>query len=84
MARLRDEVDVLKSTKLELEKTSHSLTKENNASGDRNFALLTEKYELITKYDLLGASVKDLKIKNCGLKAALSASKDKLTAKEGA
>lgn len=84
MARLRDEVDVLKSTKLELEKTSHSLTKENNASGDRIFALLTEKYELITKYDLLGASVKDLKIKNYGLKAALKASKFKLTAKEGA
>lgn len=48
--------------KLELEKVSDSLIKENNASADKIFSLLTEKFELITECDSLGASVKDLKI----------------------
>lgn len=69
--KLREENAVLKSSKLELEKASHSLTKKNNASADRIFALLTEKSELFTEYDSLGASVMELKIENFGLELLL-------------
>lgn len=82
VSKLRDEVFVLKSSKLELEKAADKLTEDNNASADRIFSLLTEKSELISECDALGVSVKDLKTENGGLEAALGALKDELAAKE--
>lgn len=82
--RLRDEVVVLKSTNSQLEKASEKLTKDNNASADRIFALLTEKSELITECDSLSAGMKELKLENCGLEAALGALKDAVAVKEEA
>lgn len=82
VSRLHDEVSVLKSSKLELEKVADNLTKENNTSADRIFSFLTEKSELISECDALGVIVKDLMVENCGLKAALGASKDELTKKD--
>lgn len=80
VAKLRDKVVFFRSSKLEHEKTSEDLTKENNASADRIFSLLTEKSKLISECDSLGTSVKELKIEKRRLYAALNAYKEDIAA----
>lgn len=82
VSRLRSEVGVLRATKLDLERASESLTKENNASADRIFSLFSEKSELISECDSLGIKVKEQEVENCDLKVALDVYKRDLAEKE--
>ncbi|XP_074368088.1 uncharacterized protein LOC141708380 isoform X1 [Apium graveolens] len=79
---VREEIRFLRYENLDLEKKSDALTKDNNASADRVFSLLTEKSELITECGSLSVKVADLENEVRGLEAALSASKDGLVEKK--
>lgn len=82
VSRLRSEVGVLRASKLELEKTFENLIKENNASADRIFSLLTEKSDLISECDFLGVKVKEQEVEVCELKIAFKACKKDLVEKK--
>ncbi|XP_074332437.1 uncharacterized protein LOC141670470 [Apium graveolens] len=81
--RLREEAWLLRAEKLKLEKKYQKLTKDNNASADIIFSLLTEKSELMNECGSLNIKIGDLENEIRGLQAALSASKDEIVEKEG-
>lgn len=80
--RLRDEVCDLKEVNLELKRSSEDLAKERDSSAKNVFNLLSEKSDLITECDTLGATMKDLKV--TGLKTTVDAAKEEHVEKENA
>ncbi|KAL8114223.1 hypothetical protein AgCh_021177 [Apium graveolens] len=70
VTKLREEIQSLRAENLDLEKKSDALTKDNNASADRVYSLLTEKFEL--KVNVRAADKSKLIIKLDGMAAQLA------------
>ncbi|XP_074343965.1 uncharacterized protein LOC141683176 [Apium graveolens] len=67
VSKLRKEAHVLKDEKLNLEKKLEDLTKNNNASTDRIYSLLTEKSDVLNECGSLNVKVANLENEVRGL-----------------
>lgn len=70
--------------KLNHKRVAENLTKEIDDYAEKVPSLLSEKSDLITKCDFLGANVKELQIEVSDLESTVCLDKEELTEKENA